>query len=286
LNSYGYGSQYSSILDITTSAKVPITEIIKLMFYSFGQSIILVIATILSIIYLIKTKGLDKLNFFELISITEFALFLVLSSLGFFLSYYISFNRIFMFTIPFSLILIASCINRILTQDKTERNSKNFFLVICFLALISIVYLSTFNLYPSPLIKKENQQVTAGELKGMETFFEKRNDSVRTLQLGITQLEFYNAIYGRLAKKTNILYGDITFPPDHFGYLNNTSLAQMHDMPLYLALTSLGRNYYSNIFPGYKKYWRFTEEDFSRLENDPGVDEVYLNGDITIYLIK
>lgn len=105
------------------------------------------------------------------------------------------------------------------------------------------------------------------------------------LSLGITQLEFHNAIFGRMANRKDILFGRETSPADHFGYMNYTSFSHVYKTSRYFILTTPGKDFYRFIFPEYKEFWRYTEDDFDRLNDDSGVDLIYSNGDLTTYLI-
>ena len=120
----------------------------------------------------------------------------------------------------------------------------------------------------------------------METFFQNRNDKIPIMEFGISQERFHNVIYNTEAIRTNIAYEIKTVPPDHFGYENYTSFGNYNKNPTYFLLNDIGRNFYSYVYPEYRDKWRFTQDDFSRLEEDSGVQIIYRNGNLDIYLTK
>ncbi len=131
-----------------------------------------------------------------------------------------------------------------------------------------------------------NQQVTTSEFAGMETFFSYRDDTIPILELGISQSRFHDAIFGRSAIKKNVIYGEMVRPPDHFGYGKYASFSDLFESPRYLLLTNLGRNLFLRIYPEFQDAWRFTPEDFDRLNIDRGVHKIYTNGNLDIYFIE
>ncbi len=82
--------------------------------------------------------------------------------------------------------------------------------------------------------------------------------------------------------------GDLSRPNrttviDYFGYRNKTSITKYYGRPVYLIFNDLGKNFYPQTFPGYDDKWRFTPDDFKRLNNDPNVLSIYDNGNLEIY---
>ncbi|EMA04649.1 hypothetical protein SAMN05443574_1168 [Haloarcula vallismortis] len=162
-------------------------------------------------------------------------------------------------------------------------------------SLLFLVVFSMINLHPSPMTKDANKQVTAMEIEGSEWFYEFRDQSVRTDELGFKQFRFFSISSDEITREEpydvvvlsieqNIRLGG-TAPPDHFGYDENESVAVTYDEERYLLLTEPGKKKYPNLYPGYEQFWRFNQEDFQRLNNDPGADYVYDNGEFEAYYI-
>lgn len=129
-----------------------------------------------------------------------------------------------------------------------------------------------------------NQQVTENEIIGMTWFFDHRNENMLIQEIGLSQFRFHNAIYGRHAPVKNIWYEN-TRPIDHFDYTNQTSFGDYDEDIKYMLVTTLGRITYPELYPNYKKQWRFTPDDFHMLENDKTVLRIYDNSNLNVYFI-
>lgn len=278
-------SEFQTYSDIITSSKPEFRDIIELSLNMYGQSIILGILSLFCIFYIfiIVRRQNQQLKFFHLFSSAGFLFFFALSLVTFFLAYIIGFGRIYTVAILFSIILISSSLDIILRTKNSFMTIKYGFLC---LILISLLYFSTFNLYLSPRVKYDNQQVALSELAGMETFFKNRDEKISILELGLSQDRFYDAIYSKATMRKNVIFGDRLRPVDHFGYTNNISFSDNYENPKYFLLNDVGRNLYPYFYPDYKEKWRFTQEDFNRLKVDSGVHIIYTNGNLNVYLNK
>lgn len=161
--------------------------------------------------------------------------------------------------------------------------------VLC-LTMLTIVYLSVFGLFFSPNTASVNQQVTEMELDGMEWTFENRNDEQLVEEFGLYQYRFYHLEHGYNLQNGSsqappTIRRTETRPPDHFNYTERRTLGQSYEDDRYLVLTRLGRIRYPNTYPDYKRYWRYTPEDFERVEEDPTVMRIYDNGEFDLYKI-
>lgn len=150
--------------------------------------------------------------------------------------------------------------------------------------LLLLVYLATFTLYWSPLSSRVNQQVTEMELDGSEWLFENRDEGREIEEFGIRQYRFYHAMYGiSLGDQVRI---EDTYPPPHFNYTVHSQYGMDYEEDNYLILARLGRITYPTKFPNYQRFWRYTPEEFDRLERDRSVNRLYDNGDFTAYGVE
>jgi hypothetical protein len=148
-----------------------------------------------------------------------------------------------------------------------------------------ITYFSTFNLYFSPIIKAPNLQSPESDHSGMSTFFSYRNESFIVLDYGLVSYRFYDAIYGRSVKRVNITLGNPnTIIPDHFGYQNETLSQMFYSDSKYLLLNDHGRGFYPNMYPEFKNNWRFSSDDFERINFDNHIQKVYSNRNLEIFI--
>jgi hypothetical protein len=150
------------------------------------------------------------------------------------------------------------------------------------LILIILTIFSIFNLYSSPLVKTSNLQVTESDYSGMNTFFQYRDDSLPIEELGLSQKRYYDAIFGTDAPRKNIFYRNDLAPPDHFNY--SKSSASKYFAEHYLLINDQGRGFYQNVLPEFRDKWRYTSEDFKKL--DEFYDIVYTNKYLSLYIIN
>jgi hypothetical protein len=153
--------------------------------------------------------------------------------------------------------------------------------------IFCVTFFSLFNLYTSPIIKAENQQVTPSDFIGIKTFFSYRNEELQILELGLVSSRFYDAIYGESAERQNMNIFNINMtPPDHFEYQNETLSRNFYNSSKYLILNAKGRGFYPHMYPEFENKWRFLAKDFEQLKSDNKIQWVYSNRNTEIYIIE
>lgn len=192
------------------------------------------------------------------------------------------------------IIELSNIISLLLSTTNKLLNKKYIKPLIIAVIFIPLLVASTFNLYYSPPTNYPNEQVTFSEYQGMQTFFEKRDDSFRAYEYKLSQTRFFDAIYYyqidtnkhkfNISSK-NLRYVD-TMPIDHFGYDNYTSMADYYNKSSYLLINDLGKDLYASIYPQYKDKWRFTPDDFEKLNYDNGLSLIYDNSNLEIYFLE
>ena len=265
-----------------------ITEAIKL----YGQFIILAALALFCIFFLRRTarKNHKHLSFSYLFSAGGFLVFLILTVVFAVLPVQVDFFRIIIVATLFALLLIPQFIYPVFFNSENTRKPhfRSIAKKILFCAIVfAIVSPSVFNLFFSPTIRQLNQQVTASELSGMKTFFENRNQNLNILQFGAQPYYFYVLFYGIKVPRLNVSLDPAKVtPPDHFGYDHNTSLSASTQTPTYLVVNDFGRDFNPYLYPEYPELWRFTPADFNRLNIDPGMDAIYANGNLNVYITR
>jgi hypothetical protein len=161
-------------------------------------------------------------------------------------------------------------------------------LSIIMVLFVSTTYFSLFNLYPSPMVKQTNPEVTKSEFYGMDTFFTYRNQSIWVLEYLPSSFRYHDALYGESAKKINIgRYDPYSFPPDHFGYLNQNLSEYFYGESRYLLTDDRGRGFYSHVYPGeFTDLRRFLPEDFVQLNFDDKVQKIYSNRNLEVFVVS
>ncbi|TFH06769.1 MAG: hypothetical protein E4H14_10045 [Candidatus Thorarchaeota archaeon] len=271
---------YSNLVGIAGTTPL---ELIALILNVYGQWLILATIAFFCAMHIFRNRnrGISTLQPFLSASFMYFA---ALSLAVFILAYVVGFGRILIVAILFSILLIPSVLATNVTGSRNTVFSNPRKVIALSLVTISLLSFSTLNLYQSPAMKTGNPQVTDSEFAGMVFLFDTRNENVMILEMGVSQYRFYDAICGKEAVKTNIAYGESTRPPDHFGYEDFCCFGESIPDLRFLVVSDFGRHFYEYLYPEYEDMWRFTKNDFNRLENDISIGHFYSNGNIDIYL--
>jgi hypothetical protein len=285
-------SELQTKVALVSQVNVDPFYIIKLILSVYGHWILLGILSLLSIGLIIKSmkNQTTNLSFNNGIPVLGFIVFFLLSIVMFFINGSFGFGRIYSFVCIFSLLVIPMGIYLFLYNNSKNNslNRKKMFikLIGIFFIFFCITYISTFNLYYSPIIKQANLQSPKSDHIGMNTFFSYRNESFSILEYGVNSFRFYDAIYGHSAVRTNILFTTNKIPPDHFGYQNETLSDVFLNNSKYLLMNDHGRGFYTHIYPEFEYRWRFVANDFERLKNDNKIQQVYSNRNLEIFIIS
>ena len=291
----GYGEsqlqKYSSTLGYTQPDMV---DLISSVLYNYGQWIVITVISLITILYLVKNR--KNLSFINILSSVEFIFFIFWSLIMFLLIHLFGFMRIYIVAILISTFLFYTFLKWILSTKNKLLHKNSFKALVLCIIFIPILFFSTFNLYHSPYIKAPNEQVTASESLGMQTFFEVRNDSYRVLEVGLFHSRFFDSTYGTDAidltkyynsniTRKNIRYRGTT-PLEHFGYDNYTSMSDYYNKSSYLLVNDLAKQYYPNLITQYRDKWKFTPDDFAKLDEDKNLEKFFDNGNLNIYFIS
>lgn len=256
-------------------------QIIKVM----GGYIAYILATIISFPFIINKFRKDR-RFIPIRSyyafmfvIGTYMLFLVFLNLDFGPLRFIQHVGII------SIVYIGYMLNNIFEKAKKTDTQiiirlKYFFVMIMFLLIMSNQVLLY---YPSTYIKGPNYQTTKSEVQSLDWFFEHRNTSIEMAAF----LNYYRYADLLLTPEQKELqkvprFGRII--PLHFGYDNNISLPMYYKDDLYLVILEKDILKYSDIFPEIAKY-RWTVDEFKKLDHEKSISKTYFNGMATIYYI-
>lgn len=156
------------------------------------------------------------------------------------------------------------------------------------LAVAALAVLSVFSLYHSPYDGRINQQTTSAELDGSAWLLGHRDADHELLEFGGDVDRFRDALHGVRGWDEELLVADSTThaPPDHFAYRDRPTLGGGYASDRYLVVTRAGRGFYPALYPTYRAFWRFSQVDFTRLQGDPTVTQVYDNGGFDAYLVR
>ena len=286
-------SEFQIYSNIISSTDPNILDLIHRMFNIYGQLIIVALISLVCIFYLLNKR--DKLNFYSVFYSLGFIISIIISVISLVLIYIFQFARNYVLAILMGIFLVFIFLKLLFSTKNKVLNRKYIKPLIITIIFIPLLVASTFNLYYSPPTNYPNEQVTLSEYQGMQTFFEKRDDNYRAYEYKLSQTRFFDAIYYyqvdditkhkiNISSK-NLRYVD-TMPIDHFGYDNYTSMADYYNKSSYLLINDLGRELYPAIYPQYRFKWRFTSEDFEKLNEDNGLSLIYDNSNLEIYFLR
>jgi hypothetical protein len=290
---YGIGeSTASSHLSMVSTYNVNFFDILRIIFFQYGIWIITGILSLFSIFYLFYYQFWKKDNQISQYKLLFLSLCIFifggLTILSFFFDFIAGWGRFYRYVIFFSLLLTPIAFTKLLKYNRKSLNKKisyhkiSIMLIIIFLML----FLSVFTAYRSPIRNEISLAVSRGECVGFIWFFENRNITYLTDELGASQLRFYDALHQNTSISKNLRYIINIAPPDHFGYNNSTTLGSQYDQPNYFIISTLGRIFYPSLHPNYEDDWRFTELDFQMLLDDSTVSTVYSNSGFDVFLIN
>ena len=154
------------------------------------------------------------------------------------------------------------------------------------LILVAVV-LSTFNVYNSPRVMRTNAQVTRMEIVGTAWFGSHRASgiSIATARLALGRYDDFNFGVDSATFPRAVRYPPTV--PSHFGYDENTSIAEtlgFRDTYLLTAERSRmsGMHVPAHIRPTLPLY---TDDDFAKLRTDPTASQIYANGEFEVWRV-
>lgn len=290
INGNNVESEFQTYSNIMDKVNVSPYYLIEIVIHKFGAYILLGLISFLCVlmIYVLVKDNRNKIKYYHIFSTIGFILFFIFSIISLFMNASFNFDRIYSYSMLFSLILIPSSLHVFFKYIKNKQITKimPFLKLILCLVLVSLLYLSIFNLYFSPINKQPNLQVTQGDFYSMENFYKIRNDSLDISEYGLSNIRYIHAIYGLYSVNKDFDYPRSSLPLYHFGYDNNSSISQSYNDSLYLIITDQGRAFYPNIYPEFKSEWKFHDNDFKCLEYDHGTYKIYTNDHLYIHIIN
>lgn len=167
--------------------------------------------------------------------------------------------------------------------------------------LLSTWVLAAMVVFPSPVIKRVNMQVTHAEVSGMEWFTAHNDPRYEIIIMGVTPPEesavvgYTNSTVNRADARRWQFWRSIGvggLGPDNFTYQRYSALGDWATGRSYILLSDRFRQ--GSTYPGFKSGvlegfntvapW-ITAQDMAHLEQDPTVDRVYTNGGFDVFVI-
>ncbi|WP_336328816.1 hypothetical protein [Halovenus sp. HT40] len=276
-------SEFETITSTVNTFSPELTDLITLAVLDYGVEFILYSLAGLFILvagYLWLQNSIE-LNIFIMLFSFVFILFTSLSLISFVVDLGFGWGRFLFFENVFVAVLSGSAFYFLYQQlsSRTATTRVNITLGVVLLALTLIVVFSSF---ASVSAKDDNSQKTEMDIDGAEWVLENRNKEIPVDQYRISLWRHDDFQDGTL---TTSVRREGVRPPDHFGYTGNETIGQAYQDDRYLVLNQRGRLTYPEVYPEYPEYWRFSPQDFARLERDRTASRLYDNGEFESYWI-
>lgn len=274
---------YAATVDAYSPALV---DLIRIATARHGIDVLLI--TLASLFVLLTTyrwlRGKTDPGIFSMLVTGSFLVFLAGAVVFFVNDFSMGFGRPLALARVFAAILAGSLCYHLWRNAKTpaSRASVTVLTVGVVFVLACLVVVSAF---ATPAANAANHQVTQMEIDGTQWVFDNRNDDLLIDEFGIRQYRFEHLHAGTHDNSPSIRRLE-TQPPDHFGYHEHPFLGERYDEDRYLLITRRGELHYPELFPTYPHFWRYTPEDFVRLQHDPSVSRIYDNGELQSYRIS
>jgi len=289
------GGRFSHLTSVASTYSPSLLDIVTVGLFSYGRlGLVIGLTGVVLCVHLLRRWQQGRAIRSSVVALgIVYGVFVGLTAAAFFLDFLISYNRLAR-PVYFAAPLLIGFGTASLFRDMAPRRRQALLgIFVCLLSVLLV--LSVVGLHSSPITKDNNKQVTEMELRGSEWYYDNRDRSLLTDELGFKQFRFYGATgdgYTRDGSfeglirlpQQNIRFRG-TGPPDHFGYENNATLGASYGEDRYLVVTELGRERYPKLYPDYEESWRFHPDDFRQLERDSTVDRVYDNGEFDLYYV-
>lgn len=271
--------------DTLSNAELSIFYMFKLFFNMYGNVMIyyVVAASMCVLVWKNILIAGNRITASQLVFSCLFIVFGVLLFVAFFSnSIWVSYVRVTNYVAFFATILNGLSLYYLF---KNWHRKTGIFIVS--LLLIASAIIGVFNTFPSPIVVEANSHVTKMDMAGMRWFFDYKNDSILTDDRCVPQARFWATLYGTSTRSESIRSYPPDSPHDHFNYLKYNTYGESYNKDRYYVDCKLSRIIYPELAPMYKSLWKFTPDDFYRLDNeDHSVSKLYSNGELWVYYVR
>ncbi len=272
--------------------KISLIDALNVIVHEYGSAIIyLAIGGTISL-FIIKNYIFKKeITFRNLFLSCLFFVFIIVSFIFLLKGTPIGYNvyREIKYPLLVSTIFMAIFFARLSKKDALSKIK--IYLPFATILMIIIVFISIGGLYPSPSVQNTNHQDTYSDINGMSFVLNNGNNSINILEL-TPNVEYsryadYLLGYDTASQNGTLIYSESILPPPHFGYDANSSIGDSYKKPQYLLIYPPYDYYYQAIYPKYTNLWRYSPQDFEKLENnDTNSELIYNNGEFKIAFIE
>jgi hypothetical protein len=263
--------------------KLPVTEWLIHTLKTSGAHILylLLSAPLPFRLFILRKKDLpEQLQPYLVFLCLLYVIFLTAVPITFFFPHAIGFCRMLLYPI-----FASTFINGVISGSLLARKPRLALAITVTVVLITLP-ISILNIHSSPWVLRANPQVTHAEVQGMSWFLSHRNEELLIDQTFFNQRIMSVGLLGAQNIPSKIRTWEDSFAPDHFGYHKQNTYGSSYKLDRYFLSNTLSRIFYESILPRYQNSWRWTPEDFNRLERDPTVSRIYSNGDFEVFYVR
>lgn len=156
--------------------------------------------------------------------------------------------------------------------------------VVLVVTLLLLTGLSVAGAHQSPVAAESNHQITEMGFASAAWVAEHDTTADGYMEAGFSYWRYSHAMFGFQTGPDDI--PSFRSPPDHFYYNQNARIGESYTNNQYMLITHHIRIFYPEVYPRFQENWRYTPQDFDRLEQDRTITRTYDNGDNTQYLIE
>lgn len=275
--------QYSQVISRTTPQLSDLVQVAVLKYGIFLIASVFAGLFALTLLSRYLKRG-DRPAFESLFFLVAYVVFGVVSTVFLFTAVVGGFNRPLALAKLFA-VIVAGLYAAMVLSEEPDAGPLRVPSGVIAVVLVGMIVISTFGVFPSPLMKEQSWQTTQMELEGMDWTITNVGDEAPLLHIGLNPNRYYDRVVGVRGFQSMNTVGP---PVDHFGYHTGFTLGANYpgNSSRHLLITEHGRDIYPRVFPNYREQWRFTPGEFRRLERDPTVDHLYDNGEFDAYHVR
>ena len=153
--------------------------------------------------------------------------------------------------------------------------------------LVGVSLGGILKVYVSPYVLLSSYHTTQTEIDGMDWFFHNKDTATPITGLTMSAGRFADLLLTPEEKGQHRIPRYIPEQlrlPYHFGYDEYPQLGESYAQNTYLVLNKRDRLLYVEVFPEVQ-HLRYSPSKFEKLEQDPSVDKLYINGGLDVYYI-
>jgi hypothetical protein len=276
------GSDIQRYGSVVNEASPALVDLLRVGLVKYGLSGLLLGVGGLYLLVAVVESVSDRIEFdtYEVAFALAFVAFVAASVLFLFFDLVVGWGRVLLYVNIFGVLLTGPLFYKLYRRLGSPRVVTGAF---CILLVFYTVF-GVASLYHSPAKAEASHQVTDAEMEGAQWLLDNRNRFVGTVEYGISFYRFGDTYYGvEKDSRRELVDPNSPMPPPHFTYEENETYGTHYESDQYVIITTRGRDFYPEMYPDYRDNWRFTPEDFDRLERDPTVTRLYDNGNVDIY---